>query len=147
EMHRRQTFLLTPGFQRATHATDCTRRILPANDGLVEDPHHTALRGEFGDAQGILLPLMGMAVNVDRVIDSNNPIERRIDGLLEAAASRIRGNRANCARRGVVLLCVVHGQSSRLSSWLDNSLSLRDGQTFFRSGGTPDPRAKQIGKY
>src|SRR5262249_13299419 len=142
EMHRRQTFLLTPGFQRASHATDCACRILPAHDGLVEYFHHAALRGELGDAQGILLPLMSMAVNVDRVIDSNHPIERGIDGLLKTAASRVRGNRANCARRGVVLLCVVHGQSSRPSNWLDNSLSLRDGQTFFRLAG-PDPRTNK----
>src|SRR5262245_62605440 len=133
-MRRRQTFLLAPGFQRASHAADCACRILPAHDGLVEYSHHAALRGEFGDTQRILLPLMGMTVNVDRVIDSNHPIERGIDGLLEAAASRVRGNRANCARGGVVLVCVVHGQSSRLSNWLDNSLSLRDEQTFFIPG-------------
>jgi hypothetical protein len=56
-----------------------------------------------------------MAVNVDGVLDSDHAIKRGIDGLFEAAASRIRCDRANSARRGVVVFCVVHRQSSRLS--------------------------------
>src|SRR4030095_14843960 len=107
-MHRRQTFLLAPRSQRTTHAADRPRRILPAHDRLVEYPLHAALRGEFRDAERILLPLVGVTVNVDGVLDSDHVVKRGIDGLFEAAASRIRCDRANRARRGVIGSCVGH---------------------------------------
>src|SRR4029453_11051637 len=130
DMRRRQTFLLAPGFQRATHGVNRRSRILSPHNCLIEQTHHAAFRGELGDAERVLLPLVRMAVNVDGVLDADHIVERGIDGLLEAAASAVRCNRAGCARRGVVLFCFVHRQSSRLSSWLDNSASFSDGQTF-----------------
>ena len=115
-MDRGQTLLLAPGFQRAAHGVNRRRRILSSDDRLVEYALHAAFRGELGDAEGVLLTLMRMAVNVDRVLDSNHVVERGIDGLFEAAAGGIRCHRANCARRGVVGFCVGHGQSFQLSN-------------------------------
>ena len=84
-----------------------------ADDGLVEDTCHATFRGELGYAQGILLPLVGVAVNVDGIVDADHLVEGWIDGpLFEAAAGGIRCHRANRARRRIVGSGLSHGQSS-----------------------------------
>src|SRR5439155_18840431 len=94
DMDRGQTLLLAPGFQRAAHGVNRRRRILSSDDRLVEYAFHATFRGELGDAEGVLLTLMRMAANVDRVLDCHHVVEHGIDGLFEAAAGGLRSHRA-----------------------------------------------------
>src|SRR6185436_13036308 len=113
-MCRRQTLFGAPGFQRGAHAADGARGILPSDDGFVEYAFHAALGGELGDAESVLLPLVRVAMNVDRVLDADHVIERGINRpLLKTAASGIRCYRTNGARRRIVGICLGHDQSSR----------------------------------
>src|SRR5207247_3856972 len=91
DMDRGQTLLVAPGFQRAAHGVNRRRRILSSDDRLVEYALHAAFRGELGDAEGVLLTLMRMAVNVDCVLDSDHLVERGIAGRLDAAAGGLSG--------------------------------------------------------
>src|SRR4026209_1498388 len=133
-MCRRQTLLRAPGFQRRAHAADGARGILPSDDGFVEYSFHTALGGEPGDAESVLLSFVRVAMNVDGVLDTDHMIERGIDGsLLEAAAGGIRCYRTNGTRRGIIWIGLGHGHSSLLSIWWDNIASRRTGQLVLRA--------------
>src|SRR4029077_17071986 len=122
-MRRRQSLLHAPGLQRAAHAANRARRILPSHDRLVQYALHTAFRGKLGDAKRILLTLMRMAVYVDGVCDAGHVVERGVDGLFVAAPGGIRCHRANDARGGVIGASLSHGQSSL--SGIDWTISLR----------------------
>jgi hypothetical protein len=66
-----KALLLAPGFQRSAHGANRSRRILSSYDRLVEYAFHAAFRGELGDPKRVLLPLVRMAVDIDRIVDTD----------------------------------------------------------------------------
>ena len=77
---------------------------------------HSAI---YGSDHSLLLHALESLDDRDRyrgigIVDADDLIHRRINRLLVATAGRIRSNRTDAARRGVVWIVISHDQSSRL---------------------------------
>jgi hypothetical protein len=79
---------IAPAVERLLHALHGAEGIGTTDDRLIEDAAHALLGGVLRQREGVLLPLMGVAVDVDGILHARH-VRGALDLLGVGAADRV----------------------------------------------------------